>query len=97
VYDDSVHSVVKAVKDKKKPLDLIFQGMHIYLRKKPDGKKFHDPLAAAVFIDPSICQFKEVILYSEKGKWGSVEAEGSNIFIAIQADHKKFVEVLCCQ
>ncbi len=75
---------------------VIISGMETYLSKKKEGKKFHDPLAASVAFDESICQFKEVRMYSERNQWGCVEQQGTNTFISIHADHEAFLKTLCC-
>jgi pyrimidine-specific ribonucleoside hydrolase len=64
-----------------------------YISRKPDGKKLHDPLAAMALLHPEIFEFKEVELYRERGKWGSRLKEGTNTFISVKADYKKFREV----
>ena len=68
--------------------------MSLYLEDHPGGKMFHDPLAAAVMIDPSVCCFEEVEMYRSKGEWGSKLAKGTNTFISVSVDKDKFYEVL---
>jgi len=94
VYDQAMHEIVETVKDKNAALRLMYDGMSHYLSKKPNGKIFHDPLAAAVAVNPSICQFAEVQLYREKGEWGSREAKGTNTFISYAVDKDAFVATL---
>lgn len=48
---------------KKKCLTLIHNAMTDYLKRKPDGKKLHDPLALATSINPKICKFAQVEIY----------------------------------
>jgi pyrimidine-specific ribonucleoside hydrolase len=93
-YDHEMHEMVKPHKDKNAALNLIYKGMEIYLAKKPKGKLFHDPLAAASMINPEICQWKEVELYRRHGQWGSKLKDGTNTFISISADRDKFIETL---
>lgn len=78
----------------QRSLQLIHKGMSYYLRKKPEGKKFHDPLAAACAIDPDVGEWAEVMLYRERGQWGSYLDESSGIRIIIGYDHDRFVETL---
>jgi len=87
VYDAEFHKKMAVVKDKSKGLNLIYRGMEQYLLKNQQGKKLHDPLAACVAIDKSICEFKEVEMYRQNGKWGA------NTFISISVDKEKFVNV----
>jgi inosine-uridine nucleoside N-ribohydrolase len=68
--------------------------MSKYLDKTPGGKAFHDPLAAACAIDPSIGEWCEVELYREHGRWSSRLAPGSGAHIIIGYDHAKFVDTL---
>jgi pyrimidine-specific ribonucleoside hydrolase len=94
VYDAAMHERFAAVKQHSKSLALIYQGMSAYLDESPDGKKFHDPLAACCAIDPSIGEWAEVELYREKGLWGSRLAPGSGVQIIIGYDHAKLVDTL---
>lgn len=94
VYDRAMHERFAAVKDRSKSLALIYQGMATYLDNTPDGKAFHDPLAAACAIDPSIGEWREVEIYRERGLWGSRLAPGSGVEIIIGYDHAKFVDTL---
>lgn len=90
VYDMSFHEQLAAQRHIHTGYELIYQGMGLYLSKNRAGKKFHDPLAACVAIDSSICTFREVKLVRKGGKWGSELTEGSNTFISIYADQDKF-------
>jgi inosine-uridine nucleoside N-ribohydrolase len=93
-YDREMHEWVGKHKDKSPGLELMYKGMDIYLRKKPEGKLFHDPLAAAAVVDPSVCTFKQVKMYRQKGEWGAQEAEDTNTFISISYDRDKFRDIL---
>jgi len=103
VYDrkmqDAVMRAVHYLPDgrHKDSLMLIVKGMAYYLAKKPQGKKFHDPLAACCAIDPTIGTWAEVELYREKGQWGSRLKEGTGVEIITTYDHEKFVRVLTGQ
>jgi pyrimidine-specific ribonucleoside hydrolase len=68
--------------------------MDKYLYKHPNGKKFHDPLAACAAIDESIIEWREVEIFREKGKWGSKLFPDSNTWISINYDKEKFEKVL---
>ncbi|EDM78040.1 hypothetical protein PPSIR1_23524 [Plesiocystis pacifica SIR-1] len=94
VYDAAVHERVTAVKDRSPSLALIWKGMDAYLRRKPSGKKFHDPLAACCAIDPSIGTWAEVELYRKGGKWGSRLEPGSGTRIIVDYDHERFLDTL---
>jgi len=96
-YDKSMHQKMHAVSNNHLGLKLIYDGMDKYLQRKPDGKLFHDPLAACVMIEPSICEFREVELYREKGNWGSKLKSGTNTFISISVNLEKFTTVLTCR
>lgn len=90
VYDAAMHEFMLPHINDNPGLNLMIKGMEQYLKKTPTGKAFHDPLAACVAIDPSICEFKEVELYREKGEWGSRYSEKPNALISISVDMNKF-------
>lgn len=94
VYDREVHARVAALKDRSRSLRLIWQGMDAYLRKSPEGKKFHDPLAACCAIDRSIGTWAEVELFRARGGWGSRLSPGSGTWIITGHDHEKFLAAL---
>ena len=94
VYDRAMHEVVKSVVEPHIGLSLIMKGMESYLRRQPEGKKFHDPLAACCAIDPSIAQWAEVEIYRQKGKWGARLAPGSGVRIIVDYDRDAFVRLL---
>jgi pyrimidine-specific ribonucleoside hydrolase len=75
-------------------LDLIHQGVKAYLGRHPEGKKFHDPLAACCALSPDIGEWAEVELYREKGQWGSRLKPGSGTLIIVGYDHRRFTETL---
>ena len=70
IYDEELHGKVKTLKHENLALELIWQGMEVFLENKY-GKKLHDPLAACCAIDPLIGEWAEVELFREKGDWGS--------------------------
>lgn len=77
----------------RRSLELIYRGMDHYLKKKPSGKAFHDPLAACCALDPSIGTWAEVEIYREKGKWGSRYGT-PNASIITRYDRERFIETL---
>jgi hypothetical protein len=93
VYDQVMHAVVGAVKERSLALRLIWKGMDAYLRATPEGKKFHDPLAACCAINRGIGEWAEVELFRERGEWGARLAPGSGQFIITGYDHQRFVDV----
>lgn len=98
VYDDKIHSeVAKVVQNVGSGLDLLYDGMSIYMKKRP-SKKFHDPVAALCAIDESICIYEQVLIEREKGKWGgewgSKLDQHSNTWISVAIDMKKFFQTL---
>jgi pyrimidine-specific ribonucleoside hydrolase len=94
VYDSAMHEYMQPYKNNNPGLSLMIDGMDHYLKRHPSGKAFHDPLAAAVAIDPSVCQFADVELYRHKGEWGSKESDKPNARISISVDMDKFRKVI---
>lgn len=94
VYDNDMHERIKPFRHNNAGLELLVKGMDFYLKNKPSGKAFHDPLAACVAISTDCCEFKEVELYREKGEWGSRLADGTNTFISIKCNRDRFEQVL---
>ena len=94
VYDQEMHERMAPYRDKNPALKMVYDGMTSYLRKRPEGKKFHDPLAVCVAINPDIAEFRQVEIFREKGQWGSKPSETSNTWISIQADKDKFFETM---
>ena len=94
VYDHDMHERVRPLKDATAGLKLMHEGMDLYLDRTGQGKMFHDPLAACVVVDPTIVTFREVELYSQKGEWGAMAADGSNTFISVAVNEDRFFETL---
>jgi inosine-uridine nucleoside N-ribohydrolase len=95
VYDQEMHERIKPFRNDNPGINLMVDGMECYLKRKPSGKKFHDPLAACVAIDNDICKFAPVEIYREKsGEWGSKLKEDSNTMISIAIDREKFETIL---
>jgi len=93
VYDTKMHDCVVPYRGCHAGLDFVMDAMERYLERR-DGKKWHDPLAACCAIDPHCCEFKEVEVYREKGKWGSRLKRGTNTYIAVQAHVFRMIEVM---
>lgn len=110
IYDQEMHEVVKRAMwatpemppevDAERPLPVphlkfIYDAMEGYLRKRPKGKKFHDPLAACCAINPDIGRWAEVEMYRERGEWGAKPKPGSDVQIITGYDHELFLKTLC--
>jgi len=59
-----------------------------------EGKKLHDPLAAACAIDTSVGTWAKVDLWRHKGHWGSSLNPESDLEIIIDYNRERFIEVL---
>lgn len=70
------------------------EAMTVYLRKRPAGKKLHDPMAAAAAIDPGAFQWAEVDVFREQGRWGARERAGTQTFITVAANSRRALSVL---
>lgn len=94
-WDQEWHERVKAVTKRTAGLDIVIKGMELYLAKTPEGKMLHDPLAMAVAIEPTICEFARVEMYRQKGEWGARTKPDSDVQIAVGLrDRQRFFEVL---
>ena len=98
-YDREVHERVTAVKDKSLSMQMIHKGMDLYLRKHPQGKKFHDPLAACCAIDDSIARWSDdVVIFRERGQWGAkpapIDYPGPRCKIILYHKHERFLQTL---
>jgi pyrimidine-specific ribonucleoside hydrolase len=85
------------VKDRNVGLAYIWQGMDVYLRRKPAGKAIHDLVAACCAIDPEIGTWAEVVVYRERGQWGARLVPGSGTWIIIGYDRERFLATLLAQ
>ena len=94
VYDAALHARVGEARERSRSLALIWAGMDHYLRHRPGGKIFHDPLAACCAIDPSIATWAEVEVFRERGEWGSRLSPGTGTSIIIDLDRERFVQTL---
>ncbi|MDZ8104373.1 MAG: nucleoside hydrolase [Nostoc sp. DedQUE12a] len=93
-YDTAMHDRMAEYRDATPSLALIYTGMDCYLREIPEGKMFHDPLAACVAVDRSIVTLTEVEVYQKKGEWGAKQATGTNTFISVAVDRARFFQTL---
>lgn len=89
VYDRKVHEQYYAVWNKNAGTKHIYDMMYFYLQNH-DQKALHDPLAACVAINPSICEFRNVDVYRSKGEWGSRLNPDSPIRITVAVNKAEF-------
>lgn len=94
VWDKEMHDRMRPHQHNYIGLSMIFDAMEIYLDNKPTGKAFHDPLAACVAINESICQYEKVKLYRQKGEWGSRLDESSDSKITVSVNRQRFEDIL---
>mmetsp|Transcript_19513 Transcript_19513/g.39498 ORF Transcript_19513/g.39498 Transcript_19513/m.39498 type:complete len:377 (+) Transcript_19513:3-1133(+) len=91
VYDVAFHSKMQKIKNGNPGLEFIYDAMDRYLRKRPGGKKLHDPLAAVVALVPEVCSYAYVTPFRVKGKWGSrLEPKEGRIDIAVSYNRQVF-------
>lgn len=93
VYDGAMHTALSA-RRLTPGMALVREGMAVYLADRPEGKAFHDPLAAAVALDESVCTFREVEVYRERGEWGARPARDTGTRISVSVDRARFLDVL---
>ena len=70
--------------------------MELYLSKNPNGKMFHDPLAACVAVNREIAEFREIEVYNQAGQWGARLAPNTGTFITIGVNTELFFKTLVC-
>ncbi|MCY3019703.1 MAG: hypothetical protein NTW87_11825 [Planctomycetota bacterium] len=68
--------------------------MGLYLERHRAGKAFHDPLAAAVAVNPAICQFMEVEVRRQDKGWGAWPKPGCGTWISVAVNREAFVNTL---
>jgi len=105
-YDDEWHAALGAAVEAEAcsapqsrravALGMMHSAMDEYLRRRPGGKKLHDPLALAVALDESVCELVEVELFCRRGQWGSRPRPGSGVRISVAYDASKFRAALLC-
>jgi inosine-uridine nucleoside N-ribohydrolase len=96
-YTSELHKKYETVKDLTPGTKLIYKAMDIYLSKKKEGKKLHDPLAACTALDESVCELVEVMPYRVKGQWGSKLIKNTRTWISIDYDRDLFERIFLCQ
>lgn len=97
IYDQDFHARMRVLRGRHMAWDLLLRGMELYLGKNAEGKKFHDPLAAAAAAQPGICMFREVRLFRQRGGWGSELAPGTRTWISVSADRERLIAFLTGQ
>jgi len=97
IYDQPMHERMKPFRHVSAGIGMMIEGMEIYLKNKPEGKIFHDPLAACVAIEPEVCEFREVAIYRIKGEWGSKLESGTKTWISTAVNRELFEQVLSGQ
>ena len=97
IYDADFHERMQVLGGRHQAWDMLLLGMTLYLDKHSEGKKFHDPLAAAAAAQPDICTFKEVRLFRQRGGWGSELAEGTRTWISVSADRERLISFLTAE
>mmetsp|Transcript_14350 Transcript_14350/g.34992 ORF Transcript_14350/g.34992 Transcript_14350/m.34992 type:complete len:348 (+) Transcript_14350:125-1168(+) len=94
VYDRKFHEYLKENINGSSSLKFIWDAMDAYLRKRKSGKKLHDPLAAAVCLDSTVCEYAQAVPYQVKGSWGSrLDNSQKRFDIAISVNMDKFRKV----
>ena len=87
IYNQEIHDLVCSYGTDNKALNLLKDGMSLYLANHKDGKKFHDPTAAVCHVHPEIATWVKAKLYSDGNKWGSrLDENGCDIIVDIDRD-----------
>jgi pyrimidine-specific ribonucleoside hydrolase len=94
VYDQDLHDRVGAAADSNPALALIHRMMTEYLSRHPDGKKFHDPLAACCAIDRRVGTWAQVEIYRRRDEWGARHASDTRTWIITGYDRQRFLDTL---
>ena len=93
-YDRPMHNRLYDAGLGTSGLRLIYEGMALYLRQFPEGKMFHDPLAACIAVDPGIATFAEVDIIEVSGEWGARPCRDTKTFITTAVDRERFFHTL---
>lgn len=96
VYDSVMHEKVLSVEVKSRAGELLREGMGLYLKKHPQGKKFHDPTAAVCHLHPEIGEWVDGRLIYDSGKWGTIDLLPYNCKLIGNVDIDKLVEYIAC-
>lgn len=92
IYNQEFHFGMKPFRNNSAGLNFIYNGMKLYLKYRPEGKMFHDPLAACIAVNRNIAKLQEVEIYRKDGEWGARVAKNTNTFITIAIDHSQFFQ-----
>merc|ERR1712196_648998 len=91
VYDDEFHRALAHARHRHPTtFGMMYDAMDDYLKRRPGGKKLHDPLAMAVAVNEAVCELVEVQLFCQKGHWGSKLCPGSNVWISVAYNSELF-------
>lgn len=102
-WDAAFHERVAKLPRRTKGMDLVVRGMELYLRKSPEGKKLHDPLAMAVMLDETVCGLRPAVVFRSRGEWGTRPAEegppegdreAGPVRISVSVDRERFFGTL---
>lgn len=98
VYDQALHARLGKVATEAGTLRRVHDAMATYLRRKPGGKKFHDPFAAMCALDLDVADWREVEVVHHPGEWSGMWsshlAPGSGTWITVAAHHERFAQTL---
>jgi inosine-uridine nucleoside N-ribohydrolase len=75
-------------------LDLLLNGMRVYLDRKREGKALHDVLAVALLLDEEAATWARVKMYREKSGWGAKPSEDSDTLITTRLDRLRVERAL---
>lgn len=93
-YDAALHERVRSAAPGAQHLELMARVMDEYLMRHPQGKKFHDPLAACCALTPQLARWANATLYRDRGQWGALAAASDHTQIITGYDHEAFVQTL---
>lgn len=87
IYDQAIHERVLGTPPSNRAAELFREAMAMYLELHPQGKKFHDPIAAACHLHPEIAEWVRASLYKVKGEWGAnLDESGDHVAINVDID-----------
>jgi pyrimidine-specific ribonucleoside hydrolase len=93
-WDAALQARVAQLDDPPAGVGLAAEGMGLYLRRWPEGKLLHDPLALAAVVDPGAFAWVEAEVYGEHGRWGSRPATGTGTFVSVAVDAARALAAL---
>ncbi|MFN3199784.1 MAG: nucleoside hydrolase [Bradymonadia bacterium] len=103
IYDQHMHDELRAMAEASGGPHLgmqwVFRGMESYLSRRPEGKKFHDPLAAMCALRPEIGTWVRGMPYRVEGghwsgEWGFEPDPEGPVEIIIDYDRELFLETM---